>query len=75
MRMGLRERGLALVALMIPACSNVEEQGECLDWYTTIVETKERLPFPMRGEVVREEVVTYCRSRANERQTTESSAS
>ena len=74
MRMGLRERGLALVALMIPACSSVEEQGECLEWYTTVIERKERLPYPMQGVVVREETVVQCRSR-DERQTTESSAS
>ena len=74
MCMGLRERGLALVALIIPACSFVEEQGECLEWYTTIVEKKERLPYPMQGVVVREETVIQCRSR-DERQTTKSSAS
>lgn len=69
MRMGLRERGLALVALMIPACSNVEEQGECLEWATETIERRERLPYPMQGVVVREEQHTYCRSR-DERETT-----
>jgi NAD-dependent DNA ligase len=74
MRMGLGKRGLALFALIIPACSNIEEQGECLEWYTTVIEKKERLPYPMQGVVVREETVVQCRSR-DERQTTESSAS
>ena len=45
----------------LPAGLNQEEeQGECLKWRTTIMERKERLPYPMRGVVVREEEVTYC---------------
>ena len=45
----------------LPAGYNQEEDvGECLKWRTTIMEKKERLPYPMRGVVVREEEVTYC---------------
>lgn len=48
--------------VLLTACETTpqEEQGECLKWRTTIVEKKERLPYPMRGVVVREEEVVYC---------------
>ena len=54
---------LSLVACagLLPAGYNQgEELGECLKWRTTIVEKKERLPYPMRGIVVREEQVVQC---------------
>jgi|14BtaG_2_1085337.scaffolds.fasta_scaffold02705_12 hypothetical protein len=54
---------LSLVACagFLPAGYNQgEELGECLKWRTTIVEKKERLPYPMRGIVVREEQVVQC---------------
>jgi high-affinity Fe2+/Pb2+ permease len=54
---------LSLVACagLLPAGYNQEEElGECLKWRTTIVEKKERLPYPMRGIVVREEQVVQC---------------
>lgn len=46
---------------LLPAGHNQEEEtGECLKWRTTVVEKKERLPYPMSGVVVREEQITYC---------------
>ena len=73
MCMGLRKRGLALVILLLTSCSSIEEQGECLEWFTTVIETKERLPFPLIGEVVREETIIFCRSKENESQVTQRS--
>lgn len=55
---------IVIAILSLVACVSTQEeeqeQGECLKWRTTIVEKKERLPFPMRGIVVREEEVVYC---------------
>jgi hypothetical protein len=42
---------------------NQEDVGECLEWKMSMVEKKERLPYPMRGIVVREEMVAVCMSR------------
>lgn len=53
-------RGIVLLILLSGCTTVEEEQGECLKWRTTVIEKKERLPYPMRGTVVREEVVTYC---------------
>ena len=63
MCMGLRKGGIVLLILFSGCTTVEEEQGECLKWRTTVIEKKERLPFPMRGEVVRKEVVTYCAAR------------
>ena len=59
---------IAISILLIASCGGFqpagynqgEELGECLKWRTTIVEKKERLPYPMSGVVVREEQITYC---------------
>ena len=51
---------IAILSLVACVSTQEEEHGECLKWRTTIVEKKERLPFPMRGVVVREEEVVYC---------------
>ena len=55
--------------LVIPSCSTVEEQGECLKWTTSVVQKKERLPYPMRGTVIREEAITLCVSRETKDET------
>ena len=57
-----------LLPLLLVGCTTVEPEdaGECLKWRTTVVEKKERLPYPMRGVVVREEEVTYCSIRQEE---------
>ena len=51
---------IAILSLVACASTQEEEQGECLKWRTTIMEKKERLPYPLRGVVVREEEVVYC---------------
>ena len=52
---------LILSAGLLLSCTVVEEERPCLDWKTMVVEEKERLPYPMRGEVVREKTIVYCR--------------
>ena len=62
---------LSMVACesFLPAGYNQEETGECLKWDTYVVEKKERLPYPLQGVVVREELITYCVSREQENET------
>jgi len=62
---------IAISILLIASCGGFQPAGyqqgapigECLKWRTTIMEKKERLPYPMRGVVVREEEITYCAER------------
>lgn len=51
--------------LLVASCQSVnqEDVGECLEWKMSMVEKKERLPYPMSGVVVREEMVAVCTSR------------
>lgn len=58
-----------LPLVLLVGCETVDSQGECLEWSTMIVEKKERLPYPMRGVVVREEAITYCRQREQQNET------
>jgi hypothetical protein len=51
---------IAIFSLVACVSTQEEDAGECLKWRTTVVEKKERLPYPMRGVVVREEEVVYC---------------
>lgn len=53
----------------IVSCSNINEQGKCLKWHTSVSETRERLPFPLEGEIIREEIITYCISREEKNET------
>jgi hypothetical protein len=56
---------IVVAILFTVACQSVnqEDVGECLEWRMSMVERKERLPYPMRGIVVREEMVAVCTSR------------
>jgi len=63
----MRYRGLKLILILCAgllwSCTAIEQQeeeGECLKWRSMLVEKKERLPYPLRGVVVREETVVYC---------------
>jgi hypothetical protein len=56
---------IVVAILFTVACQSVnqEDVGECLEWKMSMVEKKERLPFPMSGVVVREEMIAVCTSR------------
>jgi hypothetical protein len=56
---------IVISLLFTVACRSVnqEDVGECLEWKMSMIETKERLPYPMRGIVVREEMVAVCMTR------------
>ena len=60
---------LMLPIVFLVGCETVEQQGQCLVWKTYVVEKKERLPYPMRGTVVREEIVTTCKVREQQNET------
>lgn len=56
---------LPAVFLSMVGCQTVDQEkvGPCLEWKMSMVEKKERLPFPMSGVVVREEMIAVCTSR------------
>lgn len=60
---------LMLPLVLLVGCETVEQQGQCLEWKTSVVEKKERLPYPLQGVVVREEIITTCKVREQQNET------
>ena len=71
----LKISGLFVILLMVacesflPAGYNQEQTGKCLKWDTYVMEKRERLPYPLQGEIIREELITYCARREQEDET------